>query len=81
MTTIVSVRKGDRVAIGGDGQVSFSNTVLKASARKVRANLQIEIKIYKFQIKILGNSYFYLNFLMPNFCLMTLSSLNLSKYL
>jgi ATP-dependent HslUV protease subunit HslV len=35
-TTIVSVRKGDRVAIGGDGQVSFGNTVVKANAKKVR---------------------------------------------
>ena len=35
-TTIVSVRKGDTVVIAGDGQVSFGNTVLKGSARKVR---------------------------------------------
>ncbi len=36
MTTIVSVRRGGKVAIGGDGQVSLGNTVLKADARKVR---------------------------------------------
>jgi ATP-dependent HslUV protease, peptidase subunit HslV len=35
-TTIVSVRRGNRVALGGDGQVTFGNVVLKASARKVR---------------------------------------------
>ena len=35
-TTILSVRKGGRVVIAGDGQVSFGNTVIKASARKVR---------------------------------------------
>lgn len=36
MTTIVSVRRGDDVALGGDGQVSLSNTVMKGNARKVR---------------------------------------------
>lgn len=35
-TTIVSVRKGGKVAIGGDGQVSFGNTVMKSNAKKVR---------------------------------------------
>ena len=35
-TTILSVRKGGRVVIAGDGQVTFGNTVIKASARKVR---------------------------------------------
>ena len=35
-TTIVSVRRGDQVAIGGDGQVSMGNTVMKGNARKVR---------------------------------------------
>jgi ATP-dependent HslUV protease subunit HslV len=35
-TTIVSARRGARVALGGDGQVTFGNVVLKASARKVR---------------------------------------------
>lgn len=35
-TTIVSVRRGSRVALGGDGQVTLGNVVLKASARKVR---------------------------------------------
>jgi len=35
-TTILSVRKGNQVAIGGDGQVSFGNTVVKANAKKVR---------------------------------------------
>lgn len=36
MTTIVSVRRNGVVVIGGDGQVSLGNTVLKANARKVR---------------------------------------------
>ena len=35
-TTILSVRKGGRVVVAGDGQVSFGNTVMKANARKVR---------------------------------------------
>ncbi len=36
MTTVVTARKGGRVAMGGDGQVSFGQTVIKASAKKVR---------------------------------------------
>lgn len=35
-TTIVSVRRGERVVVGGDGQVTLGNTVMKANARKVR---------------------------------------------
>jgi ATP-dependent HslUV protease subunit HslV len=35
-TTILSVRRGDRVAMGGDGQVTLGNVVVKATARKVR---------------------------------------------
>jgi ATP-dependent HslUV protease subunit HslV len=35
-TTILSARRGDRVAMGGDGQVTLGNIVVKASARKVR---------------------------------------------
>ena len=35
-TTIVSVRRGNLVAIGGDGQVTLGNTIVKGSARKVR---------------------------------------------
>ena len=35
-TTILCVRKGGRVVIAGDGQVSLGQTVIKASARKVR---------------------------------------------
>ena len=35
-TTIVSVRRGDKVVIGGDGQVTLGNTVMKANARKIR---------------------------------------------
>ncbi len=35
-TTIVCVRRGSRVAIGGDGQVTFGDTVIKMNARKIR---------------------------------------------
>lgn len=35
-TTILSVRKNGRVAIGGDGQVSLGNTVLKSNAKKIK---------------------------------------------
>ena len=35
-TTILSVRDADEVVIGGDGQVSFGDTMMKANARKVR---------------------------------------------
>ena len=35
-TTIVSVRRGPLVALGGDGQVTLGNIIIKASARKVR---------------------------------------------
>jgi ATP-dependent HslUV protease subunit HslV len=35
-TTILSVRRGAAVALGGDGQVTLGNVVVKATARKVR---------------------------------------------
>ena len=35
-TTILCLRKGGRVVVAGDGQVTFGQTVLKANARKVR---------------------------------------------
>src|SRR5512147_1083984 len=35
-TTIVSARRGQRVAMGGDGQVTLGNVVIKQTARKVR---------------------------------------------
>jgi ATP-dependent HslUV protease, peptidase subunit HslV len=35
-TTILSVRRGSAVALGGDGQVTLGNVVIKATARKVR---------------------------------------------
>jgi ATP-dependent HslUV protease subunit HslV len=35
-TTILSVRRNDLVVIGGDGQVTLGNTVMKGNARKVR---------------------------------------------
>ncbi len=35
-TTILSVRRGNSVVIGGDGQVSMGDTIMKGNARKVR---------------------------------------------
>ncbi len=35
-TTIVAVRRGNAVALGGDGQVTLGNQIIKATARKVR---------------------------------------------
>jgi ATP-dependent HslUV protease subunit HslV len=35
-TTVIAVRKGSKVVIAGDGQVTFGQTVLKSNARKVR---------------------------------------------
>ena len=35
-TTILSVRRDGKVVIGGDGQVSLGNTIMKGNARKVR---------------------------------------------
>ncbi|MFT6466363.1 MAG: ATP-dependent HslUV protease subunit HslV [Halopseudomonas sp.] len=43
VTTIVSVRRNGKVVIGGDGQVSLGNTVMKGNARKVR-------RLYKDQV-------------------------------
>lgn len=43
MTTLVCVRKDNQVVLGGDGQVSLGNTVMKGNARKVR-------RLYKDQI-------------------------------
>jgi ATP-dependent HslUV protease subunit HslV len=42
-TTILSVRRGNTVVIGGDGQVSMGNTIMKGNARKVR-------RLYKDQV-------------------------------
>ncbi|MEA5444976.1 ATP-dependent protease subunit HslV [Gammaproteobacteria bacterium AB-CW1] len=35
-TTVLSVRRGEQVAMAGDGQVSLGNTIMKGNARKVR---------------------------------------------
>jgi ATP-dependent HslUV protease subunit HslV len=35
-TTILAVRRGDRVALGGDGQVTLGSTVMKSDAHKIR---------------------------------------------
>ncbi len=35
-TTVLSVRRGNQVVIGADGQVTFGDTIMKANARKVR---------------------------------------------
>ena len=42
-TTILSVRRGPAVALGGDGQVTLGNIVIKAGARKVRRLYQDRI--------------------------------------
>jgi ATP-dependent HslUV protease subunit HslV len=42
-TTVLSVRRGNQVVIGADGQVSFGDTVMKATARKIR-------RLYKDQV-------------------------------
>ena len=42
-TTILSVRRGTRVALGGDGQVTLGNIVVKATARKIRRLYQDRI--------------------------------------
>ncbi len=35
-TTIIGVKRGDKIVVAGDGQVSMGNTVMKPNARKVR---------------------------------------------
>ncbi len=35
-TTIISVRRGNHVALGGDGQVTLGNIIIKGTARKIR---------------------------------------------
>ena len=42
-TTICSVRKGNQVVMGGDGQVTLGNTVMKSNARKVRRMYQDQV--------------------------------------
>ena len=42
-TTIVAVRKGNQVAVGGDGQVTLGHVVIKSTARKIR-------RLYKSQV-------------------------------
>ena len=44
-TTILAVKKGNNVALGGDGQVTFGNTVFKKNAKKIR-------KLYKNQVLV-----------------------------
>ncbi|MBV8678205.1 MAG: ATP-dependent protease subunit HslV [Planctomycetaceae bacterium] len=44
-TTILSVRRGDRVALGGDGQVTLGTTVMKADAVKVRKLLEGQVLV------------------------------------
>lgn len=44
-TTIVSVRRGNAVTIGGDGQVTLGNVIMKGSAQKVRRLYQSKILV------------------------------------
>ena len=47
-TTIVAVRRGDSIAMGGDGQVTLGDTVMKHSARKVRRFDRFEAKLEQY---------------------------------
>lgn len=42
-TTIISIRRNNQVALGGDGQVTLGNTIMKSNAKKVR-------RLYKDQV-------------------------------
>lgn len=42
-TTIISVRRGGQVALGGDGQVTLGNIVIKSTARKIRRLYQDKV--------------------------------------
>jgi ATP-dependent HslUV protease subunit HslV len=42
-TTILSVRRGNEVALGGDGQVTLGNIVIKSTARKIRRLYQDKV--------------------------------------
>ena len=44
-TTIVSVRRGDTVALGGDGQVTYGSTIMKADTRKIRRMLDGKVLV------------------------------------
>jgi ATP-dependent HslUV protease subunit HslV len=44
-TTILSVRRGEQVALGGDGQVTLGNIVMKGTARKVRKVYQGKVLV------------------------------------
>jgi ATP-dependent HslUV protease subunit HslV len=44
-TTIVTVRRGSQVALGGDGQVTLGSVVMKGSARKVRTLYQGKVLV------------------------------------
>ena len=44
-TTILSVRRDDLAAIGGDGQVTYGNTVMKADTRKIRWMLENRVLV------------------------------------
>ena len=42
-TTILGVRDGDNAALGGDGQVTFGDTIVKSGARKIRVLREREV--------------------------------------
>lgn len=44
-TTILTVRRGNKVALGGDGQVTLGNVVMKGTARKVRKLYQGKVLV------------------------------------
>ena len=44
-TTILSVRKDGVVALGGDGQVSYGNTIMKSDTKKIRWMLDKKVLV------------------------------------
>lgn len=45
MTTILSVRRDDKVVLGGDGQVTLGHTVMKSNARKIRTTYNNQVLV------------------------------------
>ena len=51
-TTIVSVRRGDRVALGGDGQVTLGNIVIKGTVENEYSNFPLLIVSYSDTVNV-----------------------------
>lgn len=58
-TTVIAVKRDGKVAIAGDGQVTFGNTVLKHKAKKIRrlykgqvlVGLQVQLQMHSLFLK------------------------------